>query len=66
MTLDSNTVGLLLIALVLAAFGVRIWARDRASRRRWSQAAAIVIVVVLVGLVALLASFWIVPDPEKA
>jgi amino acid transporter len=65
MTLDGNSIGLLLIALVLAAFGVRIWARNRAGRRWWSQAAAVVIVLVLVGLVALLASFWIIPDPEK-
>lgn len=65
MPLDSNTIGLLLIALVLAAFGVRIWARDCVDRHLWSQSAAVVIVLVLVGLVGLLASSWIFPDPEK-
>jgi multisubunit Na+/H+ antiporter MnhB subunit len=65
MTIDSNAVGLLLIALVLIAYGVRIAARGRPDRRRWSQGATFVIVAVLVGLVLLFASYWIIPDPEK-
>jgi cell shape-determining protein MreD len=59
--IDSNTVGLLLIAIALVAFGIRVAARRRPDRRRWSQAATTVIVVMFVGLVAYLASFWFDP-----
>ena len=59
--MDSNTFGLLLIVVAMIAFGVRIWARNRPERRRWSQAAMVVNVVILVALGALLASYFLDP-----
>ena len=66
LTANDNLVGLVLIAVVLFAFGVRIAARNRPDRRRWSELSTLVIACMLIGLVVLYASFWIIPDPEAA
>jgi hypothetical protein len=47
-----DKVGWSLLIAALVAYGVRIWARGRQDRRREGQAAAGVIVVMLVGIVA--------------
>jgi hypothetical protein len=66
LTANDNLVGLVLIAVVLLAYGVRIAARDRPDRKRWSDLSTLVIACVLIGMVALYTSFWIIPDPEAA
>jgi hypothetical protein len=62
--LDSNAVGLALIALGLGAYGFRIASRDRPERRRWGQIAAIVIVALFVFLIGLFVAIWVLPDPQ--
>ena len=50
--MSTDQIGWVLLITALVAYGVRIAARGRQDRRHWGQAAAAVIVLMLIGIVA--------------
>jgi hypothetical protein len=61
----SDPIGWLIIVAVLAAFGLRIWARGSPDRERWVPASTVIILGVLVGLVVLAGVIFVIPDPKS-
>jgi hypothetical protein len=61
---DTNPVGLLLIAVALTAFGVRIASWNRPEWSRWGEVAGFVILGLFGSLSLLVVLLLVIPDPK--